>query len=618
MKTGILAAILVATLAAPLLAVAVEAEPQLTESCPVSVHYTLTASIYADLAAGQVYWLNFTVLFQEDARVKVIGLGPFGSMPSPPPVFTLYIDDAKAFNSTATALFGRGLAVAAVPAANGTLKGGVQHRIAIKVTNGGTALPSTSSPYLSVLIERNVTASVTYNSTLAAVKVAVTPVQAGDVAASSYAHYDGAEDLFVIGTLVTYVASSDRVFAYQWSDGVVNIHSMSGFPPSSGFTVTVTVKPATLTALSWSYDGVRAADPGSYARILGGTRVSVSTAAQGALTVLDNGTQVPATWTPKAGKHTVAVVLVGSPRVAPDNWPTDAAVVGYNATYTSMTVETLKVVASYAAPAGYKPPFTIELAPGAAKDGIRYFNLLIKVTEGAVVVERAEAVRFDGAVLTGFASTVRATENLTTYQYLVNYTYALTRAEGAGLLKAVWGIESEPTVSSSTPVLHYVSTGKPFVVEADRPIVRVLDGTGNDVAFAGGAVAASKSDTYTVKLATYLKVVNTYEGKPVDALVTVRDARTGLILYQRRGGEVTFELEPQVSYLVESTTGAETLTARTTLPQDTTLTFAFTKPPAVPINWEMVQAIAVLIAVVAVVALVIVIAKRGVSIEIGG
>jgi disulfide bond formation protein DsbB len=144
-----------------------------------------------------------------------------------------------------------------------------------------------------------------------------------------------------------------------------------------------------------------------------------------------------------------------------------------------------------------------------------------------------------------------------------------------------------------------------------------LDGSGNDVAFAGGAVAASKSDTYTVKLVTYLKVTNTYEGKPVDALVTVRDAKTGLILHQRRGGEVTFELEPQVSYIVESTTDSETQTARTTLPQDTAISFTFTKPPAVSINWEMVQTIAVIVAVIAIIALVIIIAKRGVSIEIG-
>jgi len=614
MRTGILAAVLVAVLVAPLLAVG--AEPQLTASCPVSVHYTLTAWIYADLAAGQVYWLNFTIQFQEDARVKVIGLGPFDATPSPPPVFALYIDGAKAFNSTATALFG-GLAVAAVPAANGTLKGGIQHRVAIKVVNGGTAIPSTSSPSLHVLIERNVTATVTYNSTLATVKVAVTPVQAGDVAASLSSGYTGVEDLFVIGTLVTYVASSDRVYAYQLHGGIVNIRSMSGFPPSSGFTATVTVKPAPLTAISWSYDGAAGQAPSDYARILEGTRVSVSTAAQGTLTVLDNGTQVPAAWTPKAGKHAVAVVLVGSPRVTPSNWPTDATVVGYNATATAMTVETLKVVASYSAPAGYKPPFALELAPGAAGSGIRYFNLLIKVPEGAVTVEKAEAVRFDGTVLAGMASTVKTVENLTSYQYLVNYTYALSRVEGAGLLKAVWGVETAPTVTSSTPTVHYVSAAKPFVVEAGRPVIRVLDSAGGDVAFVGGAVAASKSDTYTVKLATYLKVVNTYEGKPVDALVTVRDARTGLILYQKRGGEVTFELEPQVSYLVESTTGAETQTARTTLPQDTTITFTFTRPPAVPINWEMVQAIAVLIAVAAVVALVIVVAKRGITIEVG-
>jgi len=37
----------------------------------------------------------------------------------------------------------------------------------------------------------------------------------------------------------------------------------------------------------------------------------------------------------------------------------------------------------------------------------------------------------------------------------------------------------------------------------------------------------------------------------------------------------------------------------------------------VAINWEMIQTIAILVAVIAIVALVIIIAKRGVSIEIG-
>jgi hypothetical protein len=155
-----------------------------------------------------------------------------------------------------------------------------------------------------------------------------------------------------------------------------------------------------------------------------------------------------------------------------------------------MTVKTLKAVASHSAPESYKPPFQIELAPGAAKGGIRYCKLVIMVPEGAVTVEKVEAVKFDGTVLAGFASTVKTAENLTTYQYLVNYTYALHRVEGAGLLKAVWSVESTPTVSS-TPVIHYVTAGKPLVVEADRSIVRVLDS-------AGGDVAASKSDTYTV------------------------------------------------------------------------------------------------------------------------
>jgi hypothetical protein len=69
--------------------------------------------------------------------------------------------------------------------------------------------------------------------------------------------------------------------------------------------------------------------------------------------------------------------------------------------------------------------------------------------------------------------------------------------------------------------------------------------------------------------------------------------------------------------VIESTTDSETQTARTTLPQDTAISFTFTKPPAVSINWEMVQTIALIVAVIAIIALVIIIAKRGVSIEIG-
>ena len=614
MKPKTYAAVLAAILAATLAMVA--AAPAST-TATVSDHYTLTGRISDGLAQGEVYWFNMTFLAQEDARVKVIALGPYSLVPTTPPVYTLYIDDKMVFNATATgSLYGNLLPVI-VPAANGTLKGGTQHSVKVKIKNGDAISPPA---ILQILIERNFTASISYDNSTAKVTVKATAVQGG-FSASKTTGLSGVEDLFLIGNLVDYIADKSAVGVAQVKDAsgsptvFVDVHGDTGFP-GSGFTVTVTVKPVALT-VSWKYDGLAGGDPASYARVLEGTKVEVAAAAAGTLTVFDNGTAVGASWAPRAGKHAVGVVYVGSLRVTPPYWVADAAVPSYNATYTAMNVETLKVIASYAEPTGYKPPFQLELAPGAAKDGIRSFNLLIKVPEGAVTVEKAEAIKFDGTVLAGFASTVKVVENATIHQYLVNYTYALNRVEGAGLLKAIWGIESAPTVASSTPVLHYVTTGKPFVVEADRPIIRVLDSAGNDVAFAGGAVAASKSDTYTVKLVTYLKVVNTYEGKPVDALVTVRDAKTGLILYQKRGGEVTFELEPQVSYIIESTTDSETQTARTTLPQDTTLTFTFTKPPAVAINWVMVQTIAILVAVIAVVALVIIIAKRGVSIEIG-
>jgi hypothetical protein len=626
MKAWVLAAVLVAILAlAPFLA-AVEAEP---DTVLVPDVILLRPDLYGyQVNPFQTFWLNVTLQAPEDVRLVAVRYGIFYNVqPSDPVTVTVYLDGAKVYEGSSGSVDSDYRITFALPA-NATAKGGDQHTFSIKFKNCELAFSSWYGQGLTLdiqlLLLRNVTGTVAVSGGKAKLNLKLAKIL-GSTAMPSGFTVGGvlaSQSVFAIGVLESYVSDVGSVSTYEFPNyegyNLVELTVDSAFPTMDA-TLAAVLKPAKPSGVTWKYDDVAGDDPSKYARILEGTKVAVSFAEGGALYVYDNGTQVSAPWAPKAGKHSVAAVALATVKVSnPVIYNAlKIAVPGFLGVNTTMTVETLKVVASCTAPEGYKPPFALELAPGAVKDGIRYFNLLIKVPEGAVTVEKAEGVKFDGTVQAGMASTVKVTENLTVYQYLVNYTYALSRVEGAGLLKAVWGIEGAPTVSSSTPVLHYVSTAKPFVVEADRPLVRVLDSAGSDVAFAGGAVAASKSDTYTVKLVTYLKVVNTYEGKPVDALVTVRDARTGLILYQRRGGEVTFELEPQVSYIVESTTGAETQTARTTLPQDTAITFTFTKPPAVSINWEMVQAIAVIIAVVAVVALVIVIAKRGVSIEIG-
>ena len=630
---AVLAAILAATMVLPLLAVAVEAAPD-TVLVPDVIF--MTPELYGyQVYPHQTFWLNVTLQAQaqEDVRLVAVRYGIFYDstvyapvQPSDPVVVTVYLDGKMVYNGSSTSVDGDYRITFELPA-DATAKGGDQHTFSIKFKNCEQTFTSWYGQGLTLdiqlLLLRNVTGAIELTGGKAKLTLKLSKIL-GSTAMSSGFTVGGVmarQSVFAVGVLESYVSDVGSVSAYQYPDyegyNLVELAVDSAFPTMDA-TLAAVLKPTAPKGVTWKYDGVAGGDPATYARILEGTKVSVSFAEGGALYVYDNGTQVSTPWAPKAGKHNVVAYSLATVKVTnPVVYAFKIAAPAFLGVNTTMTVETLKVVASYAAPEGYKPPFTVELAPGAIKDGIRYFNLLIKVPEGAVTVEKAEAVKFDGTVLAGFASTVKVTENLTAYQYLVNYTYALNRVEGAGLLKAVWGIESAPTVASSTPTVHYVTTGKPFVVEADRPIIRVLDSAGGDVAFAGGAVAASKSDTYTVKLVTYLKVVNTYEGKPVDALVSVRDARTGLILYQKRGGEVTFELEPQVSYLVESTTGAETQTARTTLPQDTTLTFAFTKPPAVAVNWEMIQTIAILIAVIAVVALVIVVAKRGVSIEIG-
>jgi hypothetical protein len=621
----VLAAILAAGLA-PFLAVTTKAAPD-TVLVPDVI---LVRPDFYDyqVIAHQTFWLNVTLQAPEDVRLIAVRYGIFyEAQPDDPVVVTVYLDGAMVYNGSSKDVDSDYRITFALPA-NATAKGGDQHTFSIKFKNCELVFSSWYGEGLTLDIQllflRNVTGTVAISGGKAKLNLKLAKIL-GSTAMSSGFTIGGllaSQNVHAVGVLESYVSDAGFVTTYQFPDyegyNLVQLTVDSAFPTMDA-TLAVVLKPANPSDVTWKYDDAAGDDPASYARILEGTKIAVSFAEGGTLYVYDNGTQVGNPWTPKAGKHTVAAnalvtVKVSNPVIYS---ALKIAVPGFLGIDTTMTVETLKVVTSYTAPEGYKPPFRLELAPGAVQAGVRNFNLLIKVPEGAVTVEKAEGVKFEGTVLTGMASTVKVTENLTTYQYLVNYTYTLTRTEGAGLLKAVWGIESTPTVSSSTPVLHYVTTGKPFVVEADRSIIRVLDSAGSDVAFAGGAVAASKSDTYTVKLVTYLKVTNTYEGKPVDALVTVRDAKTGLILYQRRGGEVAFELEPQVSYVIESTTDSETQTARTTLPQDTAISFTFTKPPAVSINWEMVQTIALIVAVIAIIALVIIIAKRGVSIEIG-
>ena len=157
----VLAAILAATLAM------VAAAPA-SATAAISDHYILTGQISDGLAFNEVYWFNITFLAQEDARVKALILGTYFTAPATPPTFTLYIDETEAFNATAAgALYGAVLFVT-VPAANGTLKGGVQHSVKLRVKNGDAI----SAPaLLQIVIERNFTASISYDNSTAKVAV---------------------------------------------------------------------------------------------------------------------------------------------------------------------------------------------------------------------------------------------------------------------------------------------------------------------------------------------------------------------------------------------------------------------------------------------------------------
>ena len=605
MKTGILAAVLILLVAVQLASAAPGQKAQRT----ATVITTLQVTAPSGAAQGDVYWVNATWNAVEEGRLVSLLFGIYTSQPLNPAVFTVYVDGKLVFNASSTA-YNPPFVKVDVPAANGTLKPGSRD-VRVKFI----APDATSTAHLVLVFARNITVSVDYDREMAAVSGKVTAVKGGLSTSLREGEVSGYDALYMVGRLHNF--ESDKAIRVFEDSGFVVVLNEAGFPTQE-FSFTVRLRPVELAGLSWKYDGASGLNPSAYGFILSGTKVSASASGTGTLTIFDNGTAVGSEFSPKAGFHNLTVVFVGEERIAEPFFGAPATAVALNATEASLTAKDLKVVAGFTAPEGFKPPFNLELVPFSVSSGVRYFNLKVNVPGGAVVVERAEAVRFDGAVLGGIASTV--TPNETEREYALNYTYKLYRVAGAGLLKAVWGIEADPSVSASTPVIHYVTIGKPFVVEADRPVVRVLDSAGGDVAFTGtdvAAVAVGGSGTYTVKLVARLTVTNVYQGKPVEAKVVVKDAKTGLVITSKRGSQIKFELEPGVAYLVEASTDEEAQSYRTTLPQDTAVTFEFTKPPKVEIDWQMVQAIAMIVAVVALITLVVIIKRRGLEITIG-
>jgi hypothetical protein len=271
-----------------------------------------------------------------------------------------------------------------------------------------------------------------------------------------------------------------------------------------------------------------------------------------------------------------------------------------------------KLGISYQLVAPEQVPFSVKLRGDPSKVGMYPLDFIVNgVTVGTLT--NTEKVYIDGTVSTIGSYTV--TETPDTYNVTINYNVVVNGVTHPYVDK-VYTFE---TVSISTDKVYLTVTAtKPFLLHSTRKVVRITGtsvgdiniGSNNDIYFAG----VSTSDTYTVKLATKLLVKNLYEGKPISAKVTVYDSK-GNTIAQSTGEQVTFDLEPLNTYVVQGDNGVEKQSKTLYLSDDMEVDFTYSTAPAFQIPMDYVYLAFLAIIAFAILYLVWKI-RHGVSIEI--
>jgi len=281
-----------------------------------------------------------------------------------------------------------------------------------------------------------------------------------------------------------------------------------------------------------------------------------------------------------------------------------------NVTTGQVTPKKLSVKYDLVAPE--KLPFTVKLRGDLSKVGMYPLDFIVQGTTIGTLTN-TEKVNIDGTVST--IGTYTVTESQEWYNVSITYN-VVVNALTHPYVDKVYTLET--TSISTDKVYLTVTATKPFLLHSTRKVMRITGttvgdiniGSANDIYFAG----VTTSDTYTVKLATKLLVQNVYEGKPINAKVTVYDTK-GNIIAQASGEKVTFDLEPLVTYVVQGDNGAEKLSKTLYLSDDMQVTFTYTTAPAFTIPMDYVYLAFLAIIAFAILYLIWKI-RKGVSIEI--
>ena len=282
-----------------------------------------------------------------------------------------------------------------------------------------------------------------------------------------------------------------------------------------------------------------------------------------------------------------------------------------NVTMGQVTPKKLNVKYELVAPE--QVPFTVKLRGDLTKVGMYPLDFIVGgVTVGTLT--NTEKVYIDGTVST--IGTYTVTETSDSYNVTITYNVVVNGLTHPYVDK-VYTFE---TVSISTDKVYLTVTAtKPFLLHSTRKVLRITGssvgdiniGSNNDVYFAG----VTTSDTYTVKLATKLLVKNLYGDKPVSAKVTVYDTK-GNVIAQATGSQVTFDLEPLATYVVQGDDGAEKQSKTLYLSDDMEVDFTYSTAPAFQIPMDYVYLAFLAIIAFAILYLVWKLRKGGITLEI--
>jgi hypothetical protein len=408
-----------------------------------------------------------------------------------------------------------------------------------------------------------------------------------------------------MGNNIVYITASKGLWSYSGTKALVNFGTSlsDNIALTVGFQATPVSK--SLVRIVDNFGVAIGKFPNEFSRILVGSQLTVQPMVSN-LTIIHlvNNTAVDGFKFDKATLYKWGVIAYRL-------YSKDYVYPIINVTVGQVTPKKLSVKYQLVAPE--QVPFGVKLRGDLTKVGIYPLDFLVNgVTVGTL--SNTEKVYIDGTVST--IGTYTATETTDSYNVTISYNVVVNSLTHPYVDK-VYTFESASITTDK--VYLTVTATKPFLLHSTRKVTKISGasvgdinvGNSGDIYFAG----VTSSDTYTVKLATKLLVKNFYEGKPISAKVTVYDNK-GNIVAQSTGEQVTFDLEPLNTYVVQGDNGAEKQSKSLYLSDDMEVDFTYSTAPAFQIPLDYVYLAFLGIIASSILYLVWKLRKGGITLEI--